>query len=154
VIVVSDTSCITNLIAINRARLLEELFGSVIIPPAVQEELAFEHATLPDFVEVRAPRDRLAIRDLMTRELDAGEAEAIVLAVELRAEFLLIDELAGPAVAEARGLTILGLIGVLRRARDRGLISVVRPDLEALSEAGFWIAPQLRERVLRDVGEA
>jgi uncharacterized protein len=154
VIVVSDTSCITNLIAINRARLLEELFGSVIIPPAVQEELAVEHGSLPDFVEVRTPHDRLAIGDLMSRELDAGEAQAIVLAVELRAEFLLIDELAGRAAAEARGLTILGLIGVLRRAKDQGRISAVRPDLEALSEGGFWIAPQLRERVLRDLGEA
>ena len=125
----------------------------MIIPPAVRDELAVEHGALPDFVEVRTPHDRSAVEDLEIRELDAGEAEAIVLAEELRADFLPIDELAGRAVAEARGLTILGLIGVLRRAKNEGRIAAIRPDLEALSAAGFWIAPQLRERVLRNVGE-
>ena len=153
-IVVSDTSCITSLIAIDRVRLLCDLFGTVVIPAAVAQELAVEHEVLPDFVQVHTPRDRAAIEELMSRELDVGEAEAIVLAGELHADVLLIDESAGRAVAEERGLTILGLIGVLRRAKEERCISEVRPDLDALREAGFWIAPKLRKRFLTDMGEA
>lgn len=152
-IVVSDTSCITNLIAINRARLLRDMFGAVIIPPAVRDELNAGHDSLPDFVEVQAPRNRLDVESLLGRDLDSGEAEALVLAVELRADLLLMDELAGRAEAEARGLRIVGLIGVLRQAKEEGKIVAVRPELDALLEEGFWIAPSLRERFLRDMGE-
>ena len=153
-IVVSDTSCITNLIAIHRGQLLRELFGTVIIPPAVRDELAARHQVLPDYLETRAPLETAAVARLLAEPLDAGVAEAIVLAEELNADYLLIDEAAGRNVAEARGLRHFGLLGVLRRAKEKGKIAQIRPDVDALIRAGFWIAPRLRERFLRDVSEA
>ncbi len=153
-IVVSDTSCITNLIAIGRVGLLRDLFGNVVIPSAVRRELEVEHESLPDFLHVCAPQNRAAVEQLLSDELDAGEAEAIVLAEELHADFLLMDEAAGRAVAEGRGLFLVGLIGVLRRAKEAGYIAAVRPDFDALLTAGFRVAPKLQERFLRDVGEA
>ncbi len=153
-IVVSDTSCITNLIAIGRVTLLRDLFGTVLIPPAVRNELAVHHAALPDFLEVRAPFARELVERLLKEPLGQGEAEAIVLAEETHADYLLIDETAGRAVAKARGLTRFGILGVLQRAKERGQLSVVRADLDALQAVGFWIAPKLRERFLRDMGEA
>jgi len=154
VIVVSDTSCITNLIAIGRVGLLRDLFGVVLIPPAVRDELAVQHDTLPDFFEVRAPFAHTVVAELLEEPLGLGEAEAIVLAEETHADYLLIDETAGRAVARARGLPRIGLLGVLQRAKERGLLANVKPGLDALQAAGFWISPKLRERFLRDMGEA
>ncbi len=153
-IVVSDTSCITGLIAIHREQLLRQLFGTVIIPPAVSEELRAAHAILPDYLETRTPLGTAAVARLLLKPLDLGEAEAMVLAEELHADYLLIDETAGRKVAEARGIRHFGLLGVLSRAKEKGFISQLRPELDALISTGFRIAPRLRERFLSDMGEA
>ena len=150
-IVISDTSCVTNLLAIGEESLLERLFTEVVIPEAVWRELRREHAQLPGFIRIAAVRDVGAARNLASDLLDEGEAEAIVLAEELAADYLLMDETAGRAVATQRGLRVLG---VLRRAKDRGLIAAIRPVLTALqNDAGFWLSPELRQRVLEDAGE-
>lgn len=152
-IVVSDTSCITNLIAIGRIQLLADLFGTVLIPVAVRGELTVSPARLPTFIWVQAAVDRAAVGRLLDEDLDEGEAEAIVLAEETRASALLIDEAAGRKTAQRLGLRIIGLLGVLRRAKKRGFIPAVRPDLDALQLLGFRGAPALRARVVKDLGE-
>jgi len=154
VIVVSDTSCITGLIAIHREQLLQQLFGTVIIPPAVREELGVAHAILPDYLETRTPLETVAVARLLLEPLDPGEAEAMVLVEELHADYLLIDETAGRKIAEARGILHFGLLGVLSRAKEKGIIAQLRPELDALINTGFRIAPRLRERFLSDIGEA
>ena len=97
-IVVSDTSCVTNLLAIGQAELLRELFGEVIIPSAVARELRVAHAALPDFIREQSARDAVRVQALADNPLDEGEAEAIVLAGELHADYLLMDEAAGRAI--------------------------------------------------------
>jgi uncharacterized protein len=82
-IVVSDTSCISNLLTIGKADLLEKLFGEVIIPPAVEKELRRYHSAIPVFLKVVAPA-RIDLVARLSRELDSGEAEAISLACELK----------------------------------------------------------------------
>ena len=154
-IVISDTSCVTNLLAIGEEVLLERLFAEVVIPEAVWRELRQEHERLPGFIRIVAIRDVRLAQHLASDLLDEGEAEAIVLAEELAADFLLMDETAGRAVATQRGLRVLGLLGVLRRAKDLGLIAAIRPLLAALqNDAGFWVSPELRQRVLEDAGES
>jgi hypothetical protein len=90
-IVVSDTSPISNLVQIDQSSLLQRLFGEVIIPPSVERELRVEHTELPAFVQVRTPSSRELV-DQWADQLDIGEAEAIALAQELGADRLLIDE--------------------------------------------------------------
>ena len=97
-IVVSDTSPISALLRIKQLDLLEKLYEKVIIPEAVERELLRGHCTLPSFVEIRAIKDTAAFKRLCSR-LDPGEAEAIVLARELHADFILIDESLGRSVA-------------------------------------------------------
>src|SRR5690349_12455122 len=104
-IVVSDASPIRALAHLNELRLLRDLFGEVFIPPAVAAELETPASTLTPvslspyaFVLVRDPRDRSLV-DRLRKELDAGEAQAIALAIEAHAKTLLIDENKGRAAA-------------------------------------------------------
>lgn len=85
---------------------------------------------------------------------DPGESEAIILAMEVRPERLLIDESAGRAVARRMGIIPLGVLGLLVRAKQNGLISAVGPLMERLvKEIDFRVAPSIRLDVLREAGE-
>ena len=154
-IVVSDTSCITNLIALEKVALLQALFGEVVVPLAVARELRFNHTELPAFLTTRDVTDQEAVAQLRATPLDLGEAEAIILSEELHADALLIDEKAGRAIALGRHIKIIGLLGILIRAKEAALIPVLRPLLDQLQgDIGFWISPALRQRTLEAVGEA
>ena len=147
-------SCVTNLLAIGQETLLQRLFQEVVVPEPVWRELCAEHDRLPPFLRVVKLRDNSAIAQLAP-SLDEGEAAAILLAQELHADYLLMDETAGRAEAIQRGLRVLGLLGVLQRAKECGMIARIKPLLVALREdAGFWLSPDLVERVLRESDEA
>ena len=91
---------------------------------------------------------------LLTAELHRGEAEAIALALELRADRLLIDEREGRATSRLFGLRVTGVLGVLLRGKQMGRINLVKPEIEALrGEAGFFIAPVLEREILAQAGE-
>lgn len=152
-LVVSDTSPLTALLQIKQAGLLSTLFGRVLIPPAVKDELLRFHSSLPDYLAVTAILDRQIVETL-SRELDQGEAEAIVLAEESHAEYLLIDEKHGRAVAEARGLRVVGLLGVLLMAKTAGHIPSVGMFISELeSQAGFFVSDAVKRIVLTAAGE-
>ena len=127
-IVVSDTSPLNYLLLIGQEAALRALFGRVLIPPKVLAELADQRAPElvriwasrpPAWVEVRAPASEA--RD---RSLDQGEAEAIALALEVRADALLIDERDGRIAAERSGLIAIGLVAVLEIAAASGLVDL------------------------------
>ncbi|MGH9840265.1 MAG: DUF3368 domain-containing protein [Blastocatellia bacterium] len=158
-IVVSDTSPITNLAAIGQLDLLRQIYQNIVIPAAVHRELTAAGGSYPgaivqslDWIEVRDVTNRLLVTALRI-ELDEGEAEAIVLAQEMTADLLLLDERRGRAVAERFGMRVVGLLGVLIEAKDRGLIPEVKSSLDALRRAGFRIGQELYSRVLQAAGE-
>jgi predicted nucleic acid-binding protein len=145
VIVISDTSPITNLAAIGCLDLLRQLYHRVIIPSAVYRELTAETGRHPgamvqtlDWIETGAVTNQ-AIVTALRIELDEGEAEAIALAQELNADLVLIDERLGRAAASRFGLRVLGLLGVLIQAKQQGLIPEIKPLLDGLQHAGFYI---------------
>lgn len=96
-IVVSDTSPVTTLIQIGKVDLLQKLYGEVLLPEAVRDELSLTHKSLPDFFRCVPVLNHGAVKKLL-EELNAGEAEAIVLAKEKHADVLLIDEIEGREV--------------------------------------------------------
>ena len=160
-IVVSDTSPILNLARIGRLELLHLLYRQVLIPSAVYEELTFYKHDLPTMIDlasapwliVAPAQDRNRVQELR-EDLDPGEAEAIVLAIERRVDLLLVDERRGRRAATAAGLTVTGLLGVVARAKRAGLIVLAKPVLDDLIQiARFWIGPDLYREVLRELDE-
>jgi uncharacterized protein len=153
-IVVSDTSPILNLFAVGKLYLLRELYTQIVVCPTVQQELSWNNIDLePSWTRVAAAVDRAAVA-LLREQLDAGEAESIVLATELGAELLLLDEKRGRRVATERGLEVTGLLGVLAEAKARGTIKSCRPILDDMIRvAGFWIGDDLRSRYLSGLNE-
>lgn len=158
-IVVSDTSPLSNLLIIGRLELLREIFGRVMIPGAVAAELdVIEHhrrkLLQQDWISIVEISDR-QLFNLLRRNLDRGEAEAITLSIELSADYLLIDELAGRHEARDRGIRIIGVAGILVEAKRLGLIELVKPEIEKLLlVARFRLSPQLVTEVLESVNEA
>ena len=151
-IVVSDTSPITALLAVGCGELLPQLFGDVVIPRAVEKELRRTHSSLPPWVRVMTVHDR-AKTTLYAQKVDLGEAEAIALTQELSADLLLIDERIGRVIAARFGIKIIGLLGVVMEAKHRGLIREIKPLIDALTNVGFRIGNDLYERVLQAAGE-
>jgi uncharacterized protein len=161
VIIVSDTSPINNLAAIDQLHLLHQLYGTVLIPEAVYRELtdpsfpvagSTEVQTF-DWIQTRAVRDRRIV-EALSNELDVGEAEAIALAVEIQADRVLIDERRGRLVAARFNLRYTGILGILVEAKSQDLIVEIKPLLDALvNQAKFWVAKPLYDSVLQLVGE-
>lgn len=156
-IVVSDTSPLSNLAIVEHLWLLQHLYTTVIIPQAVANELANtgdEDKRVTDvlslnWVETRQVTNLALVTELRQRNLDLGEAEAIALTVELQADELLIDERLGRREATQLGLPIVGILGILLVAKQRGLIPAVQPVMNALiSEAGFRVSSQLYRDIL------
>jgi predicted nucleic acid-binding protein len=159
--IVCNSSPLINLACINQLDLLRRLYGEISIPQAVWREVVVQGAGQPGAEEVqRAQWTRLVqvvnvtLVQALRQELDAGEAEAIVLALELKAELLLMDEQLGRDIARHMGLRFTGLIGCLIEAKHKGLIMSIKPHLDALrSEANFRLSTTLYRRVLSDERE-
>lgn len=161
-IVISDTSPISNLFLIGHLNLLPKIFGKIIIPQTVWDELLvlesdfkYDLSEFKDAVwlDVRLAKDISDVARLQVF-LDAGESEAIVLAKELHADFLLMDEKDGRSAATDEGLKVIGVLGVLIRAKSAGIVPAVLPLMEDLrTKANFRIHEELFYQVLQNVGE-
>jgi predicted nucleic acid-binding protein len=154
-IVVADTSPLNYLILIEQIQILEALYGQVIIPPAVQDELLSAGAlpqvrswmaTPPAWLEVRSPLP--AFRDSIA--LGAGESDAIVLAEQIGADRIIMDETLGRGEALRRGLNIIGTLGVLRDAHRTGLLDLAT-SMERLRATSFRASPQILQAILDSV---
>jgi predicted nucleic acid-binding protein len=154
-IVVADTSPINYLILIGQIDVLPKLFGAVVIPYAVREELLRGPAPEsvrswalhpPEWLEIRTPAHPA---ETSLASLDAGERDAIAIAEELLADVLVVDDRAARRVAQSRGLAVIGILGVLHEAADRGLLEL-RGAIKALQRTSFYITPNVLKPLLED----
>ncbi len=162
-IVVSDTSAITNLAAIQYLQLLPQLYSQITIPDAVYRELTeidppvlgTLEARMSLGLEVRQVVSRAVVERLQVEvRLDPGEFEAIALALELNADLLLIDERRGRAEANRLGVRITGLLGILVEAKQKNLIVAIKPLIDALiATSDFGVSSALYNQILDIAGE-
>lgn len=160
--IVADTGPLIALARVERLGLLQQLYGRIVVPSAVHTELAIgsdrpgarvlAKAFAEGWIGVRALVDPGAGREL-ARFLGPGEAEAIALAEQENARFLVIDDAGGRRIARRRGVHVVGVAGVLLVGKSRGAIAAVGPILDALSKAGYRLSPRLVAGVLAKAGE-
>lgn len=151
-LVVSDASPLIALHQIDELKLLQGLFGEVVIPPAVAREVT-PGVPLPPWVKTRTLQQPMA-GEVLHASLGPGESEAISLAQEIHADWLLLDERAARRLAEGLGLPVAGTLGLLVRGKEKGLLDTVRSRVEALLAVGFRATPALVENILRQAGES
>jgi hypothetical protein len=160
---VSNTSPLLNLAIIGQLELIREQFGKVLIPSSVLTELrvdealpgshALRQAIQAGWIHVLPAKNRPLILSL-ERSLDRGEAEAIALAIEVKANRLLLDERDERQTAKSLGLPVTGILGVLLRAKLENQLPSLRAAMEELQQkAGFRIASPLFEELLHQAGE-
>jgi len=152
-IVVADSSPLIALSRIGRLELLRDLFGRLVIPEAVWREVVdsapgkvgVSEIEGAGWIERQTVKD-LSLVNLLRRDLGAGESEAIVLAREISADMLLMDERRGRDAAKRLGLSCTGMIGLLMEARRLGIVhdpAGIGQDLR--DTAGFWISDELMD---------
>ena len=160
-VVVSDTSPLRALEWVGALEILGHLFGRVLVPPAVVEELRhaddgrfreIDVSKLP-FVEIVSPKSRAAVEALLGH-IDLGEAEALVVAQELAISSVLVDDMDARRKAAELGISVVGTLGILLKAKRAGLVTEVRPMIERLrEELAFFLSDSLVAEVLRQAGE-
>ena len=144
--IISNTTPILSLLKINKLDLLKELYGKVIIPNAVFQEMEngrekqyYQDLSILSWIEIadiKNPESRVYFTDL-----DDGEAEVLILAKEQNADLVIMDEVMGRRFAKQFEFNLTGTLGVLLKAKENGLIKSVTKLLNELSEKGTWLNP-------------
>ena len=157
-LIVSDTTPIISLMKIEQLYLLEKMFGYIVIPKAVYDELTVNEKFAKEilkikeaeFVKVGEVKNDSSVNILRNvTGLDAGESEAIVMAGEKEADLLLMEEHKGRQVAKKLGIKITGTIGILLQAFDEGMMSKedVKKCILVLKESNIRISDNLCKKV-------
>jgi uncharacterized protein len=154
-VIISDTTVISNLAQINELDLLKTLYSEVIIPKSVRAELQTlidgntipEEILIPEWLVIKAPINTSKVGELLNT-LDLGESEAIALSLELKADYLLIDEKQGRLVAVENNIKVIGTLGILLEAKNQKLINSVKDKMDQLKAIGFWISNSIYQKVI------
>jgi predicted nucleic acid-binding protein len=158
-LVIADTSPINYLLLIGHIDILPALFGKVILPTAVWDELKHPKAPLvvrswvaapPPWVDVRPSGP---LQDTSLEALDAGEGAAIALAIELHADLLLMDDEEGVIAARRKGLEVAGTLGVLSRAAQRHLLNLA-DAFERVKRTNFRFRQEIMDKFLNEISDA
>ena len=139
IVIISDTTAITNLYKIGKLQYIKWLFANIIIPKSVLSELLelekngrnIDEIKKADWITVASVNDTDLLAQLLT-ELDLGEAESIALAKEKSADYLIIDEKKGRNIANSLNIKTIGIVVILIQLKHQKKIPAIKPDLELL----------------------
>lgn len=157
--IICNTSHIIGLISIDRLYLLWDLFGSIIIPEAVFNELCADSVNHQDEIKrikecvnsgkiiIYKVKNADTVKALYGR-LHFGELEVIVGAKELGIDFAIIDEHAARKMASEFLIDTIGVLGILSLAKTKGLINLVKPEMDKLISKGYRISDKLYNHIL------
>jgi len=156
--IVSNTTPIISLLKLGRLDLLQKLYSQIFIPAAVYKEIEagktkkyYQDLSQLEWINIVEIQDKQAIKFFL--DLDAGEAEAIVLATEIKADLIILDEKLGRFHAKHAGLKVTGTIGGLVKAKSKGLIKNLKPLLNELTDKDVWISEKFKHEILKKVDE-
>jgi predicted nucleic acid-binding protein len=159
-IVVSNATPLIAMDMADRFDLLQRIFGRIYIPQGVHEEVVEQGGERFGAAEVRqaawiqvvAAKDKLAVEVL--EDLGKGESETIVLAREMEADWVLVDERLARRKLELLGVRTIGTLGILLKAKELGLLQTMRPEVDKLRARGFRLSRHVYEDVLHMAGES
>ncbi len=159
-IAVVNASPIIYLSSINQLSLLKKLFKEVYMPEAVkgevmsggEDDFGAKEIKTEKWIKTRKIKNKLAKEYLLT-EIDGGEAEVIILAEELKAGAIIMDDKLGRRIAKLRGIKVTGTLRILVAAKGKGLITEIKPLIERLKGIGFWISDDVYEAILKEAKE-
>ena len=153
--VVCNSSPLIHLSKAGRLSLLRDFFQEILVPREVLTESVENSGGAKDAKEIKEADwiHLLSIEDMDLKKalkltLDDGEAAAIVLALEQKADIVLMDDYDGRTVAKEYDLMVTGTIGILLKAKLEGKIPSLRHDLDVLRESGFWLGEELYLKIL------
>lgn len=161
-IVVSNSSPLILLSAIGRLDLLYLLYREINIPEVVYQEIVSQGEGRHGEAEVNNAtwihRKHITDREKVSRimldvRIDEGESEAIVLAQELKADWLIIDDMKARVYAQTLGQQIIGVLGILLAAKANGFIKEIKQTMDDLLKVKYYISPALYKKVLQSAGE-
>ncbi len=148
-IIISDTSCLILLTNIDELSLLKKMSKVVLITPEIATEFGEK---LPSWIKIRETKDK-QFQKLLEREIDQGEASAIILAIENPNSILLIDDLKGRNIANQLDLNYSGTFGLILRSKQLGIIERVRPIIEKVQNTNFRYSTKLLNQIIEEAGE-
>lgn len=148
-VIISDTSCLIILSKIGELDLLRQLYQTVIITDKIQLEYGEQ---LPDWIIVQQAKDHYK-QQLLEMQVDIGEASAIALALEISGSIIILDDWKARKLAERLGLSVTGTIGVIVKAKKKGIISTIKPYLNKIKETNFRISEELEQIALKEANE-
>ncbi|QJD79702.1 DUF3368 domain-containing protein [Spirosoma rhododendri] len=148
-LVISDTSCLVLLTNIDELDLLRRCYDRILITPEVATEYGIP---LPEWIEIRSPSDR-NMQQVLLETLDLGEATALSLAWELRHYTVIIDDLKARKAGIRMGLRVTGTIGVIVRAKQKGILTQATPILAKVQQTNFRVSDNVIAEAIREAGE-
>jgi predicted nucleic acid-binding protein len=148
-LIISDTSCFITLSNVGELELLRLLFKQIVTTPEIAKEFG---ESLPEWVEIIAVSDK-AKQELLEIQVDKGEASAIALALENPSSFLILDDNKARKLAQNLRLEITGTIGVVVTAKQKGIISSIKPILQKIKDTNFRISAELELQALLQANE-
>ncbi len=155
-IVIADTGALISLIHLGRIDLIEKVFGEFFIAKAVWKELnAYDN---PDFDRTVLLRLESKVKQINSRNhllmlMDYGESESVILYEEIGADYLLIDDNKARTVAESLNVNCIGTLGLLVKAKQKGLIVELKPLFEKLIRTGRHFSKKLLNDLLKNIDE-
>lgn len=148
-LVVADTSCFILLNKIGEIQLLLKMFGTVSTTPEVAAEYG---KTLPDWISIRSYHDS-PLFSLLSLQVDIGEASAITLSLESKNALLIVDDNKARRLASKLKLNYTGTLGLILKAKQAGIIPLLKPVLENIQKTNFRLTQDLYDKILAAAGE-
>jgi predicted nucleic acid-binding protein len=148
-IIISDTSCFIILAKIGELELLHKVYGEIITTLDIATEFG---ETLPEWVEIREVTD-IYKQKLLELQIDRGESSAIALALETSASTLILDDFKARKIASRLGINYTGTIGVIIKAKLKGIIPSIKPIIEKIKQTDFRISVEIELQALKEANE-